>query len=180
MSWMQATKRPRMSMSKSSLASFRLPACLPACPAVSASCPPAGLRGLLHLSPAGIRLRDRARRPPPRRGRAGSAALGAAGPRLRSAHGGAASGAGERGVCAAPGLGAVRGCPSARCVCRECVCRVFVRVRLSRVSVCAVCVCVCCVCVRGGAETALRWAGAHVCARVRVRVCESESVCMCA
>lgn len=148
--------------------------CLPACPAVSASCPPAGLRGLLHLSLAGLRLRAATApggRPHAAGGREGSAALGAGGAAAPlSAWRGPRVAAGERGVCAVPRRLRARGCPldvSVATVCVSCVSCGYVCVCARRV----------CVCARG-AETALRWAGAHVCARVRLCVCMWECVCV--
>lgn len=142
MSWMQATKRPRMSMSKSSLASFRLPACLSGCLSLlPARRPPRAAAPLPRGDPAP--RRDRARRPPPSRGRAGSAALGAGGAAAPlSAWRGPPAAAGERGVCGVPGPERVRG---VRLMCLPCA-----GVRVPGMG------------VRGGAETALRWAGAPV------------------
>lgn len=160
-SWMQATKRPRMSMSKSSSASSRLPAC------PTASQPPACLlRGQLHLSAVGSRLRAAAA--PGGRPHAAGGISGAGCWRGRgSTHGGGSPGPGPpprralRRAAALPG--------SAREPVRE---RAVLARVCARLCVPPVCVCAC---ARGGAETARCWAGAHGCARV----CECACVSVC-
>lgn len=149
MSWMQATKRPRMSMSKSSLASFRLPACLSGClsllparrPPRAAAPLPRGIRLPASTAPGG--------RPHAAGGRDQRRwELGGRGSAQRMA--GAASGCGECGVCGVPGRVRVRGCPLDVSV---------------RVFVCRVCVRAVYDCVRGGAGP--RSTGrARTCARV--------------
>lgn len=160
-SWMQATKRPRMSMSKSSSASSRLPACLS--DRLSASCLPAPRAAAPLRSGEPAPRRGRARRPPPRRGRDQRRWV-LAGPRLSAWRGLAGAGTGAASAPRTPPSGRAAGeragaCEGARGACACARGSAGVRAAVRAAGVCM------CLCARGGGDRALLGG------RARVRAC---------
>lgn len=164
MSWMQATKRPRMSMSKSSLASFRLPACLPvrlsqppARPPASAGCCTSPPRGSGSATAPGGRPRAAGGRDQRRwelRGRGSAQRM--AGLRAERGSAGCALRPGWALCAAVRPLGV-----SAASACVACLC-----VSVCRVCLCVPCVSVCAVYVCAGGRRPRSAGRARTCARV--------------